>query len=214
MRKSKSFISCLVILWFSSTVFGADYQAKVIHISDGDIITIVTNQQDQVKIRLHGIDCLEKAQAYGNKAKQFTKDLVHGKMVTIQAYDQDKYGRTIGDVILGDGRNLSQELVRAGYAWWYFKYSDDEQLGTLEVKAKIAKVGLWREENPIPSWIFRHRTALETLVPNLPEEPSVGILSPPGFTNPLAILGNKRSQKYHRYLLGRLALKNFWRGPV
>ena len=177
MRKSTSFISCLVIIWFSSTVFGADYQAKVIHISDGDTITILTSQQEQVKIRLHGIDCPEKAQAYGNKAKQFTKGLVYGGIVTIQAYDRDKYGRTIGDVILDDGRNLSQELVRAGYAWWYFKDSDNEHLGTLEVKAKIAKIGLWGEKNPIPPWIFRHRTALETLVPNLPEKP----LSPSGF---------------------------------
>ncbi len=64
-------------------------------------------------------------------------------MVIIQAFDQDKYGRTIGDVILEDGRDLNQELVEAGYAWWFFKYSDDKQLGILEVQAKIAKAGLW-----------------------------------------------------------------------
>jgi endonuclease YncB( thermonuclease family) len=87
---------------------------------------------EKIKVRLNGIDCPEKAQAYGNKAKQFTKELVHGEMVTIQAYDRDKYGRTIGDVILEDGRNLNQELVKAGLAWWYFKYSDDRELGQLE----------------------------------------------------------------------------------
>ena len=76
-------------------------------------------------------------------------------MVTIQAFDQDKYGRTIGDVILEDGRNLSRELVKAGYAWWFFKYSDDEQLGIQEVQAKIAKMGLWKAKNPVPPWIFR-----------------------------------------------------------
>ena len=76
-------------------------------------------------------------------------------MVTIQAFDQDKYGRTIGDVILEDGRNLSQELVKAGYGWWFFKYSDDEQLGIQEVQAKIAKMGLWKAKNPVPPWIFR-----------------------------------------------------------
>jgi len=55
---------------------------------------------------LNGIDCPEKAQANGNKAKQFTKVLVHKEMVVIQAYETDRYGRTIADVILGDGRNL------------------------------------------------------------------------------------------------------------
>ena len=78
-----------------------------------------------------------------------------GQPVIIQAYGQDRYGRTIGDVILYGGRNLSQELVSAGYAWWYFKYSDDEQLGFLEVQAKIAKAGLWADKNPVPPWIFR-----------------------------------------------------------
>ena len=37
--------------------------------------------------------------------------------------------------------------MKAGYAWWFFKYSDDEQLGILEVQAKIAKVGLWVDKN-------------------------------------------------------------------
>jgi len=141
-------------IFLPSITFAADFQAKVIHIADGDTITVLNETNEQIKIRLNGIDCPEKAQAYGNKAKQFTKNLVGGQTVTIQAYDQDRYGRTIGDVVLENGRNLSQELVKAGYAWWFFKYSDDEQLGLLEVQAKIAKVGLWADKNPVPPWIF------------------------------------------------------------
>ena len=108
-------IFCLP-LWvflFSSYATAADFQAKVIHIADGDTITVLNDANKQIKIRLNGIDCPEKSQAYGNKAKRFTKALVHGQVVTIQAYGQDKYGRTIGDVVLEDGRNLSQELVKA-----------------------------------------------------------------------------------------------------
>jgi hypothetical protein len=79
-------------------------------------------------------------------------------MVTIQAHDNDKYGRTIGEVTLEDGRNLSQELVKAGYAWWFFKYSDDEHLRMVEVQAKIAKVGLWVDTNPVP-----HKTCFRSV---------------------------------------------------
>ena len=63
-----------------------DFHAKVIHIADGDTITVLNAANKQIKIRLNGIDCPEQAQAYGNKAKQFTKVLVHKEMVVIQAY--------------------------------------------------------------------------------------------------------------------------------
>ena len=181
----------------SSSAYAASFHAKVIHITDGDTITVLNDTNEHVKIRLKGIDCPEKAQAYGNKAKQFTKELVAGKTAIIQAYDQDKYGRTIGDVILEDGRNLSQELVKEGYAWWFFKYSDDEQLGILEVKAKIAKVGLWADKNPVPPWIYRHRNELATLPPRLGEAPATSLGTTSGPSTTLPILGNKRSKKYH-----------------
>ena len=35
------------------------------------------------RIRLNGIDCLEKGQAYGKRAKQATSELVFGKQVTL-----------------------------------------------------------------------------------------------------------------------------------
>ena len=60
-------------------------------------------------------------------------------MVTINAFSTDRYGRTIVDGLLEDGRNPNQELVKAGLALWYFESLDDEQLGILEVKATIAK---------------------------------------------------------------------------
>jgi hypothetical protein len=75
----------------------ADFQATVIHIIDGDTLTVLNEVKEQKRIRLNGIDCPEAGQAYGNKAKEFTKDLVAGKMVTVQAFEQDKYGRTINE---------------------------------------------------------------------------------------------------------------------
>lgn len=43
--------------------------------------------------------------------------------VTVQVVTTDRYGRTVGEVVLPDGRSLNQEVVRAGYAWWYRQYS-------------------------------------------------------------------------------------------
>ncbi len=62
------------------------------------------------RIRLHGIDCPEKRQAFGNRAKQFTSRLVFGKTVTVQVLDRDRYGRTVGVVLSGDIKRRGSAL--------------------------------------------------------------------------------------------------------
>ena len=61
----------------------------------------------------------EKRQPFGTKAKQFTSEHAFGKDVTVIVKDTDKYGRTVAEVILPDGKNLNEELVYNGFAWWY-----------------------------------------------------------------------------------------------
>ena len=120
-------------------------------------------------------------------------------MVTIQAYDQDQYGRTIGDVILKDGRSLNQELVKAGYAWWYRKYAQGNTvLKTLEAEARETQAGLWNDPHPIPPWDFRHRGARTPIKPgpSSTSSPKVGFHS--DSFDSLPVVGNLRSGKYHR----------------
>ncbi len=110
------------------------------------------------RIRLHGIDCPEKRQPFGNRAKQFASALVFGKTVTVNVLDVDRYGRTVGEVILPDGQVLNHELVRAGLAWWYRRYApDDDTLAQLEADARAAKRGLWADAEPVPPWEWRRR---------------------------------------------------------
>ena len=134
----------------------ADFSGRVVGVSDGDTIKVLHNGRAE-KIRLYGIDCPEKGQAFGNKAKQFTSEMVFGKEVTIKDHGLDKYERTLGDVILADGASLNRELVKAGLAWWYREYSTDESLGALEAEARSAKHGLWVDPNPVPPWCYRKR---------------------------------------------------------
>jgi len=108
------------------------------------------------RIRLQGIDCPEKGQAYGNRAKGATSDLTFAQIVTVESHGQDKYKRTIGDVFLSDGTNVNRELVAQGWCWWYRKYApEDLVLGGLEAAARLAKKGLWADPSPIPPWEYR-----------------------------------------------------------
>ena len=62
-------------------------------------------------------------------------------------------------MILPDGRNLNQELIKAGLAWWFRKYSKDVRLGAFEQEARLAKRGLWTEPQPVPPWKWRRLMA-------------------------------------------------------
>jgi micrococcal nuclease len=131
-----------------------DFSGEVVVVVDGDTIDVMHGEEAE-RIRLNGIDCPEKDQCFGECAKQFTSDLALGKEVTVRAMGHDRHGQPIGDVILPDGLNLNQELVQAGMAWWFRRYSNDSTLEQLEEEAKAAKRGLWADCNPIPPWDFR-----------------------------------------------------------
>lgn len=154
MRKLGGLIVGLILLAFSLPSWAEDFTAKVVGVTDGDSIEVLRGTTP-VKIRLNGIDCPENHQGFGQKAKAFTSEAAFGKIVSVNDFGQDKYGRTLGDVTLPDGRILNQELVRAGLAWWYWKYSQDKMLGSIEVEAKASRAGLWSDSNAVPPWLFR-----------------------------------------------------------
>ncbi len=136
-------------------ILAADFTGRVVGVSAGDTITVLHNGKGE-RIRLHDINCPEKRQTFGKRAKQFTSSLVFAKTVTVQALDQDRYGRTVGEVLLPDGCSLNRELVRAGFARWYRRYAPDaETLKELEGEARVARRGLWADPNPTPPWEWR-----------------------------------------------------------
>jgi endonuclease YncB( thermonuclease family) len=133
---------------------GNEFQAKVTTVEDGDTFEVVANEKKYV-VRLQSIDCPEDGQAFSAKAKQFVDALCRNKIVTVRNNTIDPRGRIIAEVILPDGRSVSKELLKAGYAWHFKRYSQDKELAALEEEAKKQKKGLWIEENPIAPWDYK-----------------------------------------------------------
>lgn len=151
----KPFILCACLLFASAA--WADFSGKVVAVIDGDILEVMKDR-GAVRVRLYGIDCPEKKQAFGQRAKQAASILAFGKVVTVREHGRDRYGRTIGEIILPDGRNLNRELVRLGLAWWYRQYArKDAELKALEAEARAKKAGLWAAADPVPPWAWRKR---------------------------------------------------------
>jgi micrococcal nuclease len=131
----------------------AAYTAKVVGVADGDTITVLRGTT-QIRVRLDGIDCPEGGQDFSNRAKQFTSSLVFGREVLIEPRDIDRYGRTVARVFV-DEKDVSVELVTAGFAWHFTRYSSDPVLAKAEVDARSAKRGLWADPYVIAPWEFR-----------------------------------------------------------
>ena len=87
-------------------------QGRVVGIADGDTATVLDAMNKQWKIRLMGIDAPEKKQAFGNKSKESLADLVFNKQVTVEYSKKDRYGRTVGKIMV-DGIDANLEQIKA-----------------------------------------------------------------------------------------------------
>jgi endonuclease YncB( thermonuclease family) len=62
----------------------------------------------------------------------------------------------VGEIILPDGRNLNQCLVRAGLAWHYVQFAKrDAVLPLLEQEARAGETRSVSDASPVTPWEFR-----------------------------------------------------------
>jgi len=133
-----------------------EFTGRVVAIRDGETIKVLRDGHAAV-VRLRGIDAPEMSQAYGQRAKDYLSGLVFGTTVTVRVAQRDRHGRMLADVLLPDGCNAKQELVRSGFAWWFRRYSSDSRLGRLEAEAREARRGLWVDRYALPPWEYRRQ---------------------------------------------------------
>ena len=134
------------------------YQA--VKVSDGDTLNVqkVENGKfvgEVMKIRMFGIDAPEKTQDYGIESKQALEKLVNGKTLEIEEKNRDRYGRTVA-VVYVNGKNVNEEMVKNGNAWWYQEYDKkDTKMQAYQENAKKNKLGLFGKRGYVEPWNYR-----------------------------------------------------------
>ena len=150
------FYKILLLLFINITFCQTTLTAKVVGVKDGDTVVVLDSLNNQITLRLAEVDCPEKNQPFGTKAKQFTSDQVYLKTIKYVVTDTDRYGRSIAMIYYdSDNKYLSAELIKAGMGWHYKRYSTSKELADLEINAKKNKLGLWIDNNPIEPSQFR-----------------------------------------------------------
>jgi endonuclease YncB( thermonuclease family) len=129
---------------------------KVVAIKDGDTVVVLDTLNNQTTLRLAEVDCPEKSQPFGTKAKQFTSDQIYLKTIKYFVTEIDRYGRSIAMVYYDtNNKYLSAEIIKAGMGWHYKKYSKSKELALFEDNAKKYKIGLWLDKNPVEPSVWR-----------------------------------------------------------
>jgi endonuclease YncB( thermonuclease family) len=148
-------------------------KTRVTRVIDGDTFSVADPDIKGV-VRLSGADTPETAhgsqfwnngnllsrinklrsQPYGTAATDYTQSLVEGKEVTLYIRGLDNNGRPIAKVMTEDGRDLSQELLKRGYAHPYFKgdpFYDPtvmtEEMEGIAVSNIVNGVGIYSNRN-------------------------------------------------------------------
>ena len=143
----------------------------MVGVADGDTITVLDANNQQHKIRLGGIDAPEKAQPFGQRSKEHLSRLVFNKEVWVDWTKQDRYSRIVGKVWVQPSDcpkclmtlDAGRAQLASGMAWWYRKYSKEQSPQDRasyefeEQEARVRRVGLWRDADPVPPWEWRRR---------------------------------------------------------
>lgn len=148
------------------------FDGRVVAVVDGDTIKVLDASRQQHTIRIAGIDAPEKTQSFGQKSKTSLSALVFNREVTVQGDKRDRYGRTIAKILAADSNcndpacpkfhDVGLMQISMGMAWWYRKYANEQSpkdrgdYEVAETRAKLQRIGLWSDKNPVPPWEYRH----------------------------------------------------------
>ena len=134
---------------------GKTFPATVVGVVDGDTIDVLRpGTRQNVRIRLDGIDCPESGEPFSRQALNLTRVLAFDQAVIVEGKDVDRYGRLVARIKLGS-KDVSVELVSAGLACHYRKYSSDPVLARAEADATSSGRGFWAAGARQPACVAR-----------------------------------------------------------
>lgn len=143
-----------MVAMVSAVAWADTLTGRVVGVVDGDTLDIVDDAKAQHRVRVHGIDAPERGQPFSQKARGKLSELTFGKTVRVESDGDDRYGRAIGRVFVGDA-DVELAMLDAGMAWHYVKYDSTPAYAAAEKAARAARRGLWSDPHAVPPWEWR-----------------------------------------------------------
>ncbi len=142
------------------TTASADtFTGRVVEITDGDTLTLLVGRQHR-KIKIAAIDAPERYQAWGDQSRTNLSRLALNQTTVATCTQLDRWGNNICKLTVNK-LDIGLEQIKDGMAWWFRQDANEQTAevqsayGSAELLAKLKRLGLWRDTNPVPPWSFR-----------------------------------------------------------
>lgn len=171
---------------------GSLIKIRIRKVYDGDTVGVEGKDKKIHPIRLRGVDAPENGQEHASEAMKHLSEMIDGKVVTLIVNDRDSQNRYIGNVYR-DGQDVGLKQIEAGMAWHFKKFSysqtseDRKRYAQAETKARNERLGLWKDNAPIPPWEFAIGGSAENRAASTGAEsatpPTAAVENPPAKQN-------------------------------
>jgi endonuclease YncB( thermonuclease family) len=135
---------------------------KVLHVADGDTITVLDSNKQPHRICIAGINAPEKGPPFGNASRKMLGELVSGKEMRVEFQKYDRYGCIVFKVWVlppdcpkcGKTLDVGLAQITSGIAWWFRRYAheqspeDQGRYEFAEQEARSKKGGLCQDQKP------------------------------------------------------------------
>ena len=134
---------------------------KMTKIIDGDVFEMKTIENENVTIKMDGIDAPEMTQKLGPVASKWLARF-KDQDIRVEYFEKDRVGRYICQVYVLD-RWINYEMVLAGIAWHDHRTNVDRRLKGAHAHAKKYGVGMWQIEGQVAPWDYREKNPNHTV---------------------------------------------------
>ena len=138
---------------------GGRVRVRVLRVYDGDTLLVQRTGGDRKRLllRLFGIGAPESDQEFGVESGDYLAELVLGGTFLLGIIEsEDRYSRVVGILYDGTGTSINQQMVAAGWAYYWTQYGTLRGGQQAEATARRNGLGVWRNpDGGIRPWNWR-----------------------------------------------------------
>jgi endonuclease YncB( thermonuclease family) len=141
-----------LLLFMAGNAWAESFSGTVVTVIDGDTLVVQDEAKKRHLVRLAEIDAPEPKQPFYVESARSLAGLCHRKAVKVEWTQRDERKRRLGFVTC-DGKEANAEQLKRGMAWGSPKSTQPTSpLYELEAYARLRKIGLWKDDAPVPPW--------------------------------------------------------------